>query len=105
MDVVRERQVAARRARAVAAARAIAAEHAALGIETWVFGSLVSGRFGVASDLDLAVRCPHARKYAIESRAQEIAGDIPVEIAYLDELREPWTSRILSEMVDAASLR
>ncbi|WP_404382642.1 nucleotidyltransferase domain-containing protein [Caenispirillum salinarum] len=57
-----------------------------MGIETRVFGSLASGRFGVASDIDLAVTCPRDRKCTIESHAQEIAGDIPVEVVCLDEL-------------------
>lgn len=104
-DTMQARRAADRRTRGLEAARRIASALAPLGCRTFVFGSMVRGSSGPAADLDLAVDCPETQRYRIEARAQEIAGDIPVDIVYLDELRGPWLSRIREEMVDAAGLR
>lgn len=103
-DSIQARRAAERRARGLVAARRIAEDLAVLGCRTFLFGSMAQGTSGATADIDLAVECPDRHRYRIESRAQEIAGDIPVDVVYLDELREPWRSRILGEMVDAAGL-
>ena len=76
------------------------------GVHAGVFGSLATGRFGLHSDVDFIVlECPQALRYRIETDIEEHMRGIPFDVAYADELREPWRSRALATLRDESALR
>lgn len=95
-----------RRTLAVARAREAAAALAKLGIEARIVGSLASGRFRAASDIDfLIVACPRHLKYGIEGIVEECLGGLPFDVIYLDEVPTRKLDRLIREAVDARGLR
>jgi predicted nucleotidyltransferase len=68
------------------------------GVDAVVAGSLASGEFGAASDVDFLVRsCPRHLKYKIESLVEDIMDEIHFDVVYREEL----PTRILTRMEDA----
>ena len=75
------------------------------GVRAGVFGSLTAGRFGLHSDVDfLVLECPPALRYCIEADVEDRMGGIPFDVAYADEMREPWRSRALAGLCDESAL-
>lgn len=89
METLRAKRITERQRLALDAARNIIRHVENLGCRAWLFGSLATGRCHEQSDIDILVDCPGDLKYRLESDALEIAGGINVDIAYMDELREP----------------
>ena len=76
------------------------------GVRAGVFGSLVTGRFGLHSDVDFIVMdCPAALRYRIETDVEACMQGIAFDVAYADEMREPWRSRALAALRDEPALR
>lgn len=95
-----------RRAVAVARARTACEMLAARGVAAQVIGSLASGRFGPASDIDLLVTaCPHDLKYAIEGAVEDCLGGFRFDVIYLDEIPPHKVERVTRDAVDARDLR
>ena len=96
----------ARGATARAAAIAVLQRLRSRGVRAGVFGSLAAGRFGLHSDVDFIVlECPPALRYRIETLVEERMQGIPFDVAYADEMREPWRSRALAALRDESALR
>jgi predicted nucleotidyltransferase len=92
-----EAQRAARRRARESAARAAAAavlrRLGELGVRAGVFGSLATGRFDLHSDVDILVLdCPPQLRYRIETEVERGMHGIRFDVAYADEMREPWRS-------------
>lgn len=75
-------------------------------ISALVIGSLAKDRFGPDSDIDfLLTSCPRKYKYAIEAEVEDILGDLPFDVVYLDEIPADRIERFTSGAVDAYALR
>jgi predicted nucleotidyltransferase len=97
---------AARRDRAIARARTVIEELARLGVTTQIIGSLAAGQFGLHSDVDfLIIDTPDFLRYAIEWRVEDIMGDIPFDVIYLDEVPDWKRGKFISMASDASQLR
>lgn len=106
LDVLRESRRRARERAARAAALAVLQHLRSRGVRASVFGSLAAGRFGLHSDVDFIVlECPAHLRYRIETEVEERMQDIPFDVAYADEMREPWRTRALAGSVDESALR
>lgn len=106
LDALRETRRRARERAARAAALDVLRRLRARGVRAGVFGSLAAGRFGLHSDVDfLVLQCPPALRYRIETDVEERMHGIPFDLAYADEMREPWRSRALAELRDESALR
>lgn len=106
LDALRETRRSARERTARAAALDALRRLRARRVRAGVFGSLVAGRFGLHSDVDFIVlECPPTLRYRIESDIEECMQGIPFDVAYADEMREPWRSRALAEARDESALR
>jgi predicted nucleotidyltransferase len=76
------------------------------GISALVIGSLAKGKFGPDSDIDfLLTSCPRKFKYAIEAEVEDILGDLPFDVIYLEEISSDRVARYTSGAVDAHALR
>jgi len=76
------------------------------GVEAAVIGSLARGGFRDHSDVDfLVLSCPPELRYALEGGVEACMEDLPFDVVYLDELREPFRQRALAEAVRAPDLR
>jgi predicted nucleotidyltransferase len=106
LDALRETRRRARERAARAAAIAALRRMRARGVRAAVFGSLTTGRFGLHSDVDFIVLdCPPALRYRIEADVEACMEGIPFDVAYADEMREPWRSRALAALRDESALR
>jgi len=106
LDALRETRRRARERAARASALAVLRHLRARGVRAGVFGSLAAGRFGLHSDVDFIVlECPLALRYRIETDVEERMQGIPFDVAYADEMREPWRSRALAALQDESALR
>ena len=106
LDALRESRRRARERAASAAAIDVLRRLSSRGVRAGVFGSLAAGRFGLHSDVDFMVlECPPALRYRIETDVEECMQGIPFDVAYADEMREPWRSRALAELRDESALR
>lgn len=95
-----------RRTQAIARAQAAIDMMAEKGISALVIGSLAKGKFGPDSDVDfLLTSCPRKYRYAIEAKVEDILGDLPFDVVYLDEIPEDRLERFTAGAVDAHSLR
>jgi predicted nucleotidyltransferase len=95
-----------RHRRAITRARAAVDMMKEKGISALVIGSLAKGTFGPDSDIDfLLTACPRKYKYAIEAKVEDILGDLPFDVAYLDEIPADRVERFVSGAVDADALR
>jgi predicted nucleotidyltransferase len=95
-----------RRRRAVAGARAVVDMLKARDISALVIGSLAEGRFGPHSDIDfLLTSCPRKYKYAIEAKVEDVLGDLPFDVVYLEEIPKDRLERFTSGAIDAHALR
>lgn len=71
------------------------------GVSVLVTGSLADGDFGLFSDVDfLVTACPRPLKYAIEGLVEDLMGELPFDVIYLDELSSPKATRFLAKAVD-----
>ena len=96
LDELRESRRRARERAAVAAAKAALQRLRDRGVRAAVFGSLATGRFRLHSDVDfLVLECPRALRYRIETDVEACMQGLPFDVAYADEMREPWRSRAL----------
>lgn len=87
MTPVRGSQLDRRRDDAVTRVKAVSETLSGMGVTALVFGSLATGRFGRASDVDLLiVECPRRLKYAIEGVVEDGLGGLPFDVVYLDEV-------------------
>lgn len=103
---LRESRRSARERSARAAAIEVLRRLRSRGVRAGVFGSLAAGRFGLHSDVDFIVtECPPALRYRIETDVEERMQGIPFDVAYADEMREPWRSRALAALRDESALR
>ncbi len=94
-----------RRRRAVDRARAAVDMMKEKGISAMVIGSLAKGKFGPESDIDfLVTSCPRKYKYAIEAEVEDILGDLPFDLIYLEEIPADRVERFTSGAVDAHAL-
>jgi predicted nucleotidyltransferase len=76
------------------------------GVQAGVFGSLAAGRFGLHSDIDILVLdCPPALRYRIETDVEACMQGLRFDLAYVDEMREPWRSRALAGLRHEPDLR
>lgn len=106
LDALREARRRAREGAARAGAIEVLRALRARGVRAGVFGSLASGRFGLHSDVDFMVlECPPELRYRLETDVEARMGGIPFDVAYADELREPWRTQALAELLDASALR
>ena len=106
LDALRESRRRARERTARAAAIEVLQCLRGRGVRAGVFGSLATGRFGLHSDVDFIVTgCPPALRYRIEADIEDRMQGIPFDVAYVDEMREPWRSRALAELRNASDLR
>ena len=106
LDELREARRSSREQVARAAAIEVLQSLRRRGLRAGVFGSLAAGRFGLHSDVDFMVlECPPALRYRIEADVEERMRGIPFDVAYADEMREPWRSRALAGLCDESSLR
>ena len=106
LDALRETRREARERNALAAAAAVLRRLHSRGVRVAVFGSLATGRFGLHSDVDFIVLdCPSALRYRIETDVEACMQGIPFDVAYADEMREPWRSRALATMRDEPAVR
>jgi len=106
LKALRESRRRARERAAVAAAAAALRRLRHRGVRAAVFGSLATGRFGLHSDVDFIVlECPAALRYRIETDVEACMHGIPFDVAYADEMREPWRSRALAALRDESALR
>jgi predicted nucleotidyltransferase len=106
LEELRESRRRAREGSARAAAAEVLRRLRARGVQAGVFGSLATGRFGLHSDVDfLVLECPQKLRYRIETEVEDAMHGLPFDVAYADEMREPWRSRALAELKDAAALR
>ena len=106
LDALRETRRLARERIALAAAAAVLRRLRSRGVRVSVFGSLATGRFGLHSDVDFIVfDCPAALRYRIETDVEACMQGIRFDVAYADEMREPWRSRALATMRDEPAVR
>ncbi|MBI3373213.1 MAG: nucleotidyltransferase domain-containing protein [Betaproteobacteria bacterium] len=106
LDRLREARRRARERTARGAAIEVLRRLGSRGVRAGVFGSLAAGRFGLHSDVDFLVTdCPPALRYRIEADIEDRMQGIPFDVAYADEMREPWRARALAELRDASALR
>ena len=106
LDSLREARRQARERSALAATAAVLRRLRARGVRVAVFGSLANGRFGLHSDVDFIVLdCPPALRYRIETDVETCMQGLPFDVAYADEMREPWRSRALATMRDEPAVR
>ena len=106
LDVLREARRRVRERAARAAALEVLRSLRARGVRAGVFGSLAAGRFALHSDVDFIVlECPPGLRYRIETDIEERMHGIPFDVAYADEMREPWRSRALAGLRDESTLR
>jgi predicted nucleotidyltransferase len=106
LDALREARRVARERAARAAAIAALERLRRLGVQAGVFGSLADGRFGLHSDVDfLVTACPPELRYRIETDVEECMRGIPFDVAYADEMREPWRARALARLRHESDLR
>lgn len=76
------------------------------GVTAQVIGSLATGEFGSASDVDILItRCPQHLKYALEGMVEDCLGELRFDVVYLDEVPVARRGGILKEAVDARNLR
>lgn len=76
------------------------------GVQAGIFGSLATGKFSLASDVDILVlSCPEDLRYSIETEIGEVMHGFSFDVAYLDEVAEPARTRALSEVRRASDLR
>jgi predicted nucleotidyltransferase len=95
-----------RHRRAIMCARAAVDMMKEKGISALVIGSLAKGKFGPDSDIDfLLTSCPRKYKYAIEAEVEDILGDLPLDVVYLEEIPADRVERFTSGAVDAHALR
>jgi len=106
LAALREARRGARERAALAAAAAVLRRLRRRGVRAGVFGSLAEGRFGLHSDVDFMVLdCPPALRYRIETDVEDCMQGIAFDVAYADEMREPWRSRALATLRDESALR
>jgi predicted nucleotidyltransferase len=106
LDALRESRRRARERTARAAAIEVLRCLRRRGVRAGVFGSLAEGRFDLHSDVDFIVTgCPPALRYRIEADVEDRMRGIPFDVAYADEMREPWRSRALAWLRDESTLR
>ena len=106
LDALREARRLARERAARTAALEVLRSLRRRGVHAGVFGSLASGRFRLHSDVDfLVLECPPALHYRIEAKIEDRMRGIPFDVAYADEMREPWRSRALAGLRDESTLR
>jgi predicted nucleotidyltransferase len=106
LEALRELRRRVRERAARAAAIAVLQRLRSRGVRANVFGSLAAGRFGLHSDVDFIVlECPAHLRYRIETEVEERMQGIPFDVAYADEMREPWRARALAASVDESALR
>ena len=106
LEELRESRRRARERTAITAAKAALRRLRARGVQAAVFGSLATGRFGLHSDVDFIVLdCPRALRYGIEADVEDCMQGIPFDVAYADEMREPWRSRALAALRGESALR
>ena len=106
LDVLRETRRRERERTALAAAAEALRRLRKRGVRAGVFGSLASVRFGLHSDVDfLILECPATLRYRIETDVEACMRGIAFDVAYADEMREPWRSRALAEMHYESALR
>ena len=106
LAVLRETRRQARERTALAAAAAVLRRLRGRGVRVAVFGSLANGRFGLHSDVDFIVLdCPPALRYRIEADVEACMQGLPFDVAYADEMREPWRSRALATIRDEPAVR
>jgi len=106
LDALRETRRRTRERTARASALAVLRHLRARGVRAGVFGSLATGRFELHSDVDFIVlECPRALRYRIEAAVEDRMRGIPFDVAYADEMREPWRSRALAALRDESALR
>lgn len=100
------RELAAHRARALAAVRDAAALAAAKGARVLVFGSLAEGRFRRHSDLDLALEGPAEclAELAVAIADAVLGHDIGVDVVRLDQAPPHLLARIREHGRDPAEL-
>lgn len=106
LDALRESRRSARERAALAAAAVALRRLRGRGVRAAVFGSLATGRFGLHSDVDFIVLdCPPALRYRIEADVEDCMQGMPFDVAYADEMREPWRSRALATLRGESALR
>ena len=106
LEALRESRRRARERTALDAAAEVLRRLRRRGVSAGVFGSLATGRFGLHSDVDFIVlECPAALRYRIETDVEACMQGIAFDVAYADEMREPWRSRALDTMHDESALR
>ncbi|MBX9699491.1 MAG: nucleotidyltransferase domain-containing protein [Acetobacteraceae bacterium] len=103
---LQRRELAAHRARALAAVREAAALAAARGARLVVFGSLAEGRFRRHSDLDLALEGPgeDLAELAVAIADAVVGHDIGVDVVRLDQAPPRLLARIREHGRDPAEL-
>lgn len=106
LEALRELRRRARERAARAAAVEVLHRLRARGVRAGVFGSLARGRFDLHSDVDfLVLDCPLELRYRIETEVEDAMRGIAFDVAYADEMREPWRTRALTGLVDESDLR
>jgi predicted nucleotidyltransferase len=106
LDALREARRSACERAARAAALAALQKLRRRGVEAGVFGSLAAGRFGLHSDVDfLVTACPPDLRYRIETDVEQCMQGIAFDVAYADEMREPWRARALAALRHESDLR
>ena len=106
LEALRETRRRARERTALAAAAEALRRLRGRGVRAGVFGSLATGRFGLHSDVDFVVlECPAALRYRIEADVEACMQGIAFDVAYADEMHEPWRSRAFAGMRDESALR
>ncbi len=106
LDSQRAARRRARERAARAAAAAVLRRLRERGVRAGVFGSLASGRFDLHSDVDfLVLECPPQLRYRIETEVERGMQGIRFDVAYADEMREPWRSRALAQLRHESDLR
>ncbi len=106
LDALRESRRQARENAARAAAAAVLRRLRSRGVRAGVFGSLAAGRFGLHSDVDfLVLECPPRWRYRVETEVESLMQGIAFDLAYADEMREPWRSRALAALRGESDLR
>jgi predicted nucleotidyltransferase len=95
-----------RRTRAIVCAQAAIDMMKEKGISALIIGSLAKGNFGPDSDIDFLITCcPRKYKYAIEAKVEDILGDLPFDLVYLEEIPADRVEQFTTGAVDAGTLR
>lgn len=106
MIVPYSNRLTARRDKAIAKARTVIETLAQFSVTAQIIGSLAAGQFGQHSDVDfLIIDIPDPLRYAIEWRVEDIMGDIPFDIVYLDEVPDWKRGKFISMATNASQLR